>query len=71
MEEKSNIIHLLNDSVAQFNGLIADLKEEEFEININHKWSAGQDLVHFVKLLKVVRCLQCLGPRFTLKKKIA
>ena len=54
MEEKSKIIHLLNDSVTQFNALIADLKEEEFEININNKWSAGQDLVHLVKLLKIV-----------------
>lgn len=54
MEEKSKIIHLLNDSVAQFNALIADLKEEEFEKNINNKWSAGQDLVHLVKLLKIV-----------------
>jgi hypothetical protein len=54
MEEKSTIIHLLNESVEKFNALIEDLKEEEFENNINNKWSAGQDLVHLVKLLKIV-----------------
>jgi hypothetical protein len=54
MEEKSKIILLLNESVEQFNAIIDTLNEQEFEVNINQRWSAGQDLVHLVKLLKIV-----------------
>lgn len=54
MIDKANIIKSLNDSVDQFNELIANLNKDQFEININGKWSVGQDLVHLIKVLRIV-----------------
>ena len=36
----------------QFNELISSLDQAAFETNYNNKWSAGQDLVHLIKVLK-------------------
>ncbi len=54
MINKTNIINALNDSTDQFNELISKLTNDQFEININNKWSAGQDLVHLIKVLHIV-----------------
>lgn len=54
MNTKSTIISSLNDSVSQFNELILSLNQNEFETNFNDKWSAGQDLVHLIKLLRIL-----------------
>jgi DinB superfamily len=54
MNSKSTIINSLKNSAYQFNELISNLNREEFEINMNHKWSAGQDLVHLIKLLRIL-----------------
>ena len=48
-------------------GIMTDIiseNKDEFEININDRWSAGQDLVHLIKVLKIVN----IG--FTLPKPI-
>lgn len=52
--DKKTIIKSLDENVIQFNELVKYLNQDEFEININHKWSAGQDLVHLIKVLKIV-----------------
>jgi len=62
--DKITIIKSLDENVIQFNELIKNLNKDEFEININDKWSAGQDLVHLIKVLKIVN----IG--FTLPKPI-
>jgi hypothetical protein len=54
MINKTEIIKSLNDSVDQFNELIANLNKDQFETNINGKWSGGQDLVHLIKVLRIV-----------------
>lgn len=54
MTDKATIIKSLTDGVAQFNELINNLNEENFEANYNNKWSAGQDLVHLIKVLGIV-----------------
>ncbi len=62
--DKSIIIKSLEENVIQFNDLVKGLNKDEFEINLNNKWSAGQDLVHLIKVLKIVN----IG--FTLPKPI-
>ena len=52
--DKKTIIKSLDENVIQFNELVKYLNKDEFEININYKWSAGQDLVHLIKVLKIV-----------------
>jgi hypothetical protein len=54
MNSKSTLIKSLRNSVENFNESISNLNKEEFEININNKWSAGQDLVHLIKLLRIL-----------------
>ncbi len=54
MSNKTNIVTSLNDSVNQFNELISNLNKDQFELNFNNKWSAGQDLLHLIKVLKIV-----------------
>ena len=54
MSNKAKIIASLNDGVNQFNELISGLNQAAFETNYNNKWSAGQDLVHLIKVLKIV-----------------
>ena len=62
--DKITIIKSLNENVIQFNEFVKNLNKDEFEININNKWSAGQDLVHLIKVIKIVN----IG--FTLPKPI-
>ena len=54
MNSKTTIIKSLCNSAEEFNELISNLNKDEFEININNKWSAGQDLVHLTKLLQIL-----------------
>ena len=54
MSNKQTILASLNDGVNQFNELISSLDQAAFETNYNNKWSAGQDLVHLIKVLKIV-----------------
>lgn len=54
MSNKKTIIASLNDGVNQFNELISGLDQAAFETNYSNKWSAGQDLVHLIKVLKIV-----------------
>jgi hypothetical protein len=54
MSNKQSILASLNDGVSQFNELISGLNQAAFETNYNNKWSAGQDLVHLIKVLKIV-----------------
>ena len=54
MNSKTEIAQTLNSSTENFNALISSLNKQEFEININNKWSAGQDLVHLIKLLRIL-----------------
>jgi hypothetical protein len=62
--EKTTLIQSIDDSAAQFIELVKDLTKDEFEVNVNKKWSAGQDLVHLIKVLQIVN----IG--FTLPKPI-
>ena len=52
--DKSIIIKSLEENVIQFNDLVKNLNKDEFEINLNNKWSAGQDLMHLIKVLQIV-----------------
>lgn len=54
MTSKSAISILLNNSVIAFNELISPTDEKQFEQTPNNKWSAGQDLVHLIKLLRII-----------------
>jgi hypothetical protein len=54
MNSKTLIAKSLSESTDQFIKLISNLNKEEFEININNKWSAGQDLVHIIKLYSIL-----------------
>jgi hypothetical protein len=62
--DKTTLIQSLDDSAAQFIELVKDLNKDEFEVNVSDKWSAGQDLVHLIKVLQIVN----IG--FTLPKPI-
>jgi hypothetical protein len=61
---KTILIKSLDDNTAQFIELVKGLNKEEFEFNVNDKWSAGQDLMHLIKVLRIVN----IG--FTLPKPI-
>jgi hypothetical protein len=52
--EKSTLTKSLDENALQFIELVKGLNQNEFEDNINDKWSAGQDLVHLIKVLKIV-----------------
>jgi hypothetical protein len=52
--DKVTIIKSLNENVFQFNEFVSNLKKDEFEINSNDRWSAGQDLMHLIKVLRIV-----------------
>jgi hypothetical protein len=62
--DKTTLIKSLDDNTAQFIELVKGLNKEEFEFNVNDKWSAGQDLMHLIKVLQIVN----IG--FTLPKPI-
>jgi hypothetical protein len=52
--DKTTMIKSLDETVFQFIELVKRLNKDEFEININDKWSAGQDLVHLIKVQRIV-----------------
>ena len=52
--EKTTLTKSLDENADQFIELVNGLNQNEFEENINDKWSAGQDLVHLIKVLKIV-----------------
>jgi len=52
--EKTTLTKSLDENAAQFIELVKGLNQNEFEDNINDKWSAGQDLVHLIKVLQIV-----------------
>jgi len=54
MNNKISLPNILNETVEDFNALVSGLDELAFESNVNGKWSAGQDLVHLIKLLKIL-----------------
>ena len=62
--DKTTLIKSLDDNTAQFIELVKDLNKDEFEVNLTNKWSAGQDLMHLIKVLQIVN----IG--FTLPKPI-
>jgi len=62
--DKVTIIKSLEENVIQFNEFVSKLKKDDFEINVNERCSAGQDLVHLIKVLRIVN----IG--FTLPKPI-
>jgi hypothetical protein len=52
--EKTTLTKSLDENALQFIELVKGLNQNEFEDNINDKWSAGQDLVHLIKVLQIV-----------------
>ena len=62
--DKTTLTKSLDENAVQFIELVKGLNQDEFEVNINNKWSAGQDLVHLIKVLQIVN----IG--FTLPKPI-
>ena len=52
--EKTTLTKSLDDNAVQFIELVKGLTKDEFEVNIQGKWSAGQDLVHLIKVLQIV-----------------
>jgi len=52
--EKTTLTKSLDENAVQFIELVKGLNQNEFEDNINDKWSAGQDLVHLIKVLQIV-----------------
>lgn len=58
MEIETNKIFLqseLSRSSTEFRSLVSNLSKEDFEKNSNGKWSAGQDLQHVIKTLRIIR----------------
>jgi hypothetical protein len=52
--DKATLIKSLDEAAIQFIEFVNNLNENQFEINKNDKWSAGQDLVHLIKVLRIV-----------------
>ena len=52
--EKKTLTKSLDENAIQFIELVKGLTKDEFEFNIQGKWSAGQDLVHLIKVLQIV-----------------
>jgi hypothetical protein len=52
--DKTTLIKSLDENVVQFIEFVNNLNQDEFEANINDKWSAGQDLLHLIKVLRIV-----------------
>ncbi|MGI9138519.1 MAG: DinB family protein [Sediminibacterium sp.] len=65
MNNKQSVIKLLNETNDQFNSYIKTLDKNQFESNPSNKWSAGQDLQHLVKVLKIVN-IGFIVPKFIL-----
>jgi len=43
--DKTTLTKSLDENAVQFIELVKGLNQDEFEVNIHDKWSAGQDLV--------------------------
>jgi len=52
--DKTTLTKSLDENAVQFIELVKGLNQDEFEVNIHDKWSAGQDLVHLIKVLQIV-----------------
>lgn len=52
--DKTTLTKSLDENAVQFIELVKGLNQGEFEVNIHDKWSAGQDLVHLIKVLQIV-----------------
>ena len=52
IRDKTQIISALNEKIDAFNNYISPLNKEQFEINPNGKWSAGQNLDHLIRAIK-------------------
>jgi hypothetical protein len=52
--DKTTLTKSLDENAVQFIELVKGLNQDEFEVNIHEKWSAGQDLVHLIKVLQIV-----------------
>ena len=64
--EKTTLTKSLDENAVQFIELVKGLTKDEFEVNIQGKWSAGQDLVHLIKVLQIVNIGYSL-PKFILR----
>ncbi|MFM7328562.1 MAG: hypothetical protein ACKO3B_07505, partial [Bacteroidota bacterium] len=53
-ENKDFLKHELKRSADDFVKLVLSLSAQTFEHNPNGKWSAGQDLAHLAKTLRVI-----------------
>ena len=63
---KESLVSGIRRSVTEFNAIIAGLDAGAFERNVGGKWSAGQDLQHLVKTLRILNIAYAL-PLFTLR----
>ena len=63
---KQEIASALEEKVNAFNGYIASLDKEQFEITPGGKWSAGQNLDHLIRSIKPLQLAYWL-PKFILK----
>ena len=66
MTDKPYISNNIIESVQTFNQLIQELDADEFERSVDGKWSAGQDLAHLIKTVKIIG-LAFILPKFLLK----
>jgi hypothetical protein len=63
---KESLVSGIRSSVAEFNAIIAGLDDGAFERNAGGKWSAGQDLQHLVRILRIINIVYAL-PLFILR----
>lgn len=64
--DKIALTKSLDENTVRFIELVKGLTKDEFEVNIQGKWSAGQDLVHLIKVLQIVNIGYSL-PKFILR----
>lgn len=65
IHNKPQIIAALNEKVDAFNQYISLLNKEQFEVSLNGKWSAGQNLDHLILAIKPLQIAYAL-PKFVL-----
>lgn len=66
IESKKNITVNIHESISSFNELILSLGADQFERSYSGRWSAGQDLAHLIKTLKIIG-LAFILPKVLLK----
>ena len=64
--DRPYIANKIIESVQTFNQLIQELDADQFEKSVEGKWSAGQDLAHLIKTLKIIG-LAFILPKVLLK----